>query len=222
MRTLAETKKAIGNAMKKRLDTLPILHLASKKVSTKMRFEGVHESGTEIMFGCADVVGGRPPGHYGLYWLLSLSRGPIYQAMVDTGLDACKSYFGDVFFAVTSHNFIKPSHHEIGPDTDPDLLAASVCDQIERIGLPLATAFTVDYNAGIDLVLADHPGRARNPFTTAVILSHLAKRTDRIDELVAVAPSKPFFYDFAACADPAKLIIAPIAEWMRTKGPSAR
>lgn len=222
MSTLAETKKAVGNALKKQLSELRIPQLASKKVSAKMRLEGVLESGAEITLACAEVVSGRPAGHYGLYWLLSLRLGPIYQAMVDTKLDACKSYSGDVFFSVTAHNLVKPSHHEVGPDTDPDQLAVSVCRQIETIGLPIAAAFTVDYNAGIDHVLADKPGRARNPFTTGVILSHLADRRDRIAELLAAAPGKPFFYDFAACPDPTKLIVEPIAEWFRVNGLAKR
>ena len=45
MTTLAETKRAVGIALKKSLEALPIPLLKSKKVSTKMRLEGVFESG---------------------------------------------------------------------------------------------------------------------------------------------------------------------------------
>ena len=211
MSTLAETKKAMGNALKKSLDALPIPQLKSKKVSTKMRLEGVHESGCEITLACAEVVGGRPAGHYGLYWLLSLKGGPIYQAMVDTGLDAANGHFGDVFYSVTSHNLLKPSHHEVGPDTDVAAVAAAISEQRERIALPIARGFTSDPNAGVDFLLGQPVGSIRNPFTIAVILLHLARRTDRLPELLAAAPNKPAFLDFAARPDPERDIVEPIA-----------
>lgn len=211
MSTLAETKKAMGNALKKSLDALPIPQLKSKKVSTKMRLEGVHESGCEITLACAEVVGGRPAGHYGLYWLLSLKGGPIYQAMVDTGLDAANGHFGDVFYSVTSHNLLKPSHHEVGPDTDVAAVAAAISEQMERIALPIARGFTSDPNAGVDFLLGQPVGSIRNPFTIAVILLHLARRTDRLPELLAAAPNKPAFLDFAARPDPERDIVEPIA-----------
>jgi hypothetical protein len=224
MSTLAETKKALGNALKKRLDALPIPHLQSKKVSTKMRLEGVHESGCEITLACASVVGGRPPGHHGLYWLLSLKRGPIYQAMVDTGLDAAKGHFGDVFYSVTSHNLLESSHHEVGPDTDVTAVAAAIREQMDRIALPIARGFTSDPNAGVDFLLSQPVGSIRNPFTIAVILLHLARRTDRMPEVLAAARSKPAFLDFAARSDPQRDIVEPIARYFaqRAEATAAR
>jgi hypothetical protein len=217
MSTLAETKKAMGNALKKSLEALPIPQLKSRKASTKMRLECVHESGCEITLACAEVVGGRPAGHFGLYWLLSLKGGPIYQAMVDTGLDAAKGHSGDVFYSVTSHNLLKPSHHEIGPDTDVAAAAAAICEQMERIALPIARGFTSDPNAGVDFLLGEPVGRIRNPFTIAVILLHMAKRTDRLPELLASAPGKPVFLDFAASANPTQDIVEPIGRWFSSR-----
>ena len=217
MSTLADTKKAMGNALKKGLDKLPIGTLKSKKVSTKMRLEGVLDSGCEITLACAEVTGGRPTGHFGLYWLLSLKNGPIYQAMVDTGLDAAKGHSGDVFYSVTSHNLLEASHHEVGPDTDTDAVAADIARQMEDLALPIARGFTSDPNAGVDFLLGKPAGRVRNPFTIAVILLHLAGRTDRLPELLAAAPSRPAFLDFAASANPQRDIVEPIVRWFSTR-----
>lgn len=217
MSTIADTKKAMGHALKKCLDKLPIPQLQSKKVSTKMRLEGVFESGCEITLACAEVTGGRPTGHFGLYWLLSLKNGPIYQVMVDTGLDAAKGHSGDVFYSVTSHNLLTASHYEVGPDADTDALAAAIARQMEDIALPIARGFTSDPNAGVDFLLGEPVGRVRNPFTIAVILLHLAGRTERLPELLAAAPSKPVFLDFAASGDPQRDIVEPIARWFSTR-----
>lgn len=217
MTTLVETKRAIGIALKKSLEALPIPQLESKKVSTKLRLEGVFESGCEITLACAEVVSGRPAGHFGLYWLLSLKNGPIFQAMVDNRLDAAKGHSGDVFYSVTSHNLLQPSHHEVGPDSDASAVAAHISEQMERIALPIARGFTTDPNSGVDFLLHGPVGRVRNPFTMATILLHLAGRTDRLPELLAAAPSQPAFLDFAASADPARDIVEPIRRWFSTR-----
>ena len=137
--------------------------------------------------------------------------------MVDTGLDAAKGHSGDVFYSVTSHNLLQPSHHEVGPDSDVSAIAVDIAEQMQRIALPIARGFTMDPNAGVDFLMRGPVGRVRNPFTIATILLHMADRTDRLPELLAAAPSQTAFLDFAASADPVSDIVEPIGRWFSTQ-----
>jgi hypothetical protein len=69
----------------------------------------------------------------------------------------------------------------------------------------------------VDFLLGEPVGRIRNPFTIAVILLHMAKRTDRLPELLASAPGKPAFLDFAASANPTQDIVEPIGRWFSSR-----
>lgn len=223
---LADLKKRTGEALKRRLLALSIADLAPPRASTRMRLEGRYATGLaagcELTLACASVVGGRRPGSFGLYWLLSLAGGPILEAMTATGLHTAPSFAGDAFFAVTSHNLATPSHHEVGPDTDVDAVALDICDELQRLALPIAAAFTSAPEAGFDYILAGRPGRLRNPFTLAAILLHLADRTDRLPELLAAAPRRPPFHDLpdagaasaaSAASEATRTILEPLARW---------
>lgn len=215
MTSLAATKKAMGNALKTQLSKLTLPGEVSKKVSVKMRLQAQLDSGCEATLACAEVSGGRPTGHYGLYWLVSLREGPIHKVMVETGLDKAKNFHGDILFSATSQNISAPSHYEVGPDADFSAIAAAICGAMERDAVPIITAFNSDPGAAVDYLIEKGPGRTRNPFTACVILLHLAKRTDRIDELIAAASSRPGFYDFVDSPNPVKSIVEPVARWFQ-------
>jgi hypothetical protein len=218
MNELSETKKKMGAALKHQLGKLVLPDEKTKKVISKQNLEVTLNSGCKAYIGCAEVKAGRAPGSYAIYWLLSLSEGPIFEAMMATGLDKSNSFSGTVFFVGTSHNLSGQSHYEVSPYIDFEDTAQAVCKAVTEIALPIVKAFGSDHNAAVDFVLGGGQRYVRNPFTICIILLNMCNRLDRIDEVVAKAGEVEGFYDYKSVSDPKTSIIDPINKWFTNKG----
>lgn len=219
MSNLIETKKKMGNLLKTYLSKLILPGEISKKVSTKMRLEANLELGCKAIIACAEVKGGRPPGNYGLYWLLSLSNGPIYEVMQATNSDQSQSFSGNIIFRGTSHNLKSgASHYEITSETDLEATVSIICSDIKKICFPIVQSFNLDFLDAIEFVKNNGTGYVRNPFTACIILLGLSKSLNRIDEIISIAKDNPSFYDFHASPNYKAHIIDPIVQWFEQHG----
>jgi len=217
MSDLAETKKKMAQAIKSHFQELKVPGEVSKKVSTKMRLEAKLKSGADLAIGCAEVKGGRLPGFYGLYWMFSMTGGPIHDIMTATALDADPHSARPYVITCTSHNLSSASHFEVGPNTDFDGVAAAICKDIREQAFPIISGFESEPNRALDYILSGIPFAVRNPFTTSIILMHLAKRTDRLDEIINVASAREGFYDFKGKTEARANIIEPLAKWFAAR-----
>lgn len=211
----SETRKRMGRAFKARMGGLAVPGQVSAKVSTSLRLEATLKSGCTVTLACASVTGGHPVGHYGLYWLLSLSNGPVLAAMTAIGLHARQGWHGPVFFRGTSHNLADHPHHEVGPHTDADATAAAIYEAFTTVAFPLIKAFEFDHDAAVDFILDRGKGHVRNPFTASAILLTMAGRLDRLDELVARTTDVVGFYDARTAADARTSIVGPVTDWLQ-------
>jgi len=216
MSDMTDTKKRMGNAFKAHFCKMVVPGEVSKKVSTKMQLDARLDSGADVVLACPEVRAGRPPGAYGLYWQFSISGGPILAAMEATGLAASASFHGPVVFALTSHNLPCGSHHEVFPGVDFDAVAAAIGRDMREYAFPLIEAFNSGFDQALDYILKRGPGGIRNPFTTCVILMHLARRPDRLEEIVHAASTKQGFYDFRGPAEADVRIVQPLARWFES------
>ncbi len=217
MSDLANTKKQMGQALKNQFSELEVPGELSKKVSTKMRLEAKLTSGADLAIACAEVKGSRPPGTYGLYWLFALSGGIIYDTMEACGLSAHPTFTTPLIFSCTSHNLRSASHFEVSPSIDFHAIAAAICKDVREQAFPIIEGFDSVPNRALDYVLSRGPGVVRNPFTTCVILMHLAGRTDRLDEIIKVASTAQGFYDFKGAAESLAMIVEPLANWFKSQ-----
>jgi hypothetical protein len=213
MSDLADTKKKMGQAIKTHLTELKIPSEQSRKISSKMRLEVKLKSGADLTISCVEVKGGRMPGSYGLYWLIALSGGVIYDVMKACDLAAHPTITSPLIFSCTSHNLPSASHFEVTPSVDFEVVAAAICRDIREQSLPIIEGFDSEPNRGLDYILKRGPGIIRNPFTTCVVLMHLAKRTDRLDEIINVASTAKGFYDFKGATEAETNIIEPLNKW---------
>lgn len=211
---LDETKKSMGLAFKNMATKLSLPGEISKKVSTKMRMEAKLEDGANVIIACAEIKSSRVPGNYGLYWLFSLSDGPIYNCMQNLNLHVSQSFSGNVILRGTSHNLNSgESHYEINSCVNFDEISSSICNDIERFCFPILEEFTHHYSGGVDFIRNGGAGFVRNPFVTSVILLGLIKDLDRIGEIIDAAKNDHRYYDFHAAKDYEKEIIEPIQHW---------
>lgn len=217
MSDLTATKKQMGQAVKSQFQALKVPGEVSKKVSApQMRLEAKLKSGADVAIGCAEVTRGRPKGHFGLYWMLSMTGGPIQETREATGLDKDPNAARPYVLTTTSHNLPGPSHFEVGPTSDFDAVATTICDDIREQAFPIIEGLELKPERGLDFVLQT-PGAVSLPFTTAVILMHLSRQTNRLDEIIKVASTKQGFYDFKGADDARARIVQPVAKWFASQ-----
>lgn len=217
MSDLAETKKKMGHAIKAHFSELVIPCQVSKKVSTKMRLEAKLKSGARLVIACSEVRGGRLPGAYGMYWLFSLAGGFIYDAMDACGLSAAPNFSTPLIFRCTSHNLPSASHFEVSPAADMEMVAAEICRDVQEQALPLIEGFESVPERVLDHILERGPGLFRNPFTMCVIMMTLARRKDRLDEIIQVASTARGFHDFKGPAEAQANVVEPLAKWFESR-----
>jgi hypothetical protein len=122
-----------------------------------------------------------------------------------------------LIFACTSHNLPSVSKFEVGPKADFDAVAAAICKDIREQAFPIIEGFDSEPDRGLDYILKRRVGVFRNPFTTCVILMHLASRTDRLGEIIDVASTVQGFYDFKGTADARAKIVVPLTKWFESR-----
>ncbi|MCA9157303.1 MAG: hypothetical protein KDA72_03195 [Planctomycetales bacterium] len=209
-----EAKKALGKLLKLELASLVLPGELKKKTSTKMNLEATLTGDWSVFIGCADVKGSREKQAFGLYWLLSLSDGPVLKIMESLALDKAPGFSGNVIFRATSHN-LQPerSHYEANSKSDLESIAEIIRSDLERTCLPIISAFCVDHRKAVDFILDSGASYVRNPFTAAVILLGLANDFNAVDEVVSAAGTSERFYDFHRVANPNSEIVQPILNW---------
>ena len=209
-----EILKKVGENFKNQLENFEIKGVKIKKIDSKMRMTLSLDSGGEAVIAVTHVNGGRPKGTIGLYWIVSIKGGKIFDIMCATKLHASSSYSNDVIFATTSHNFKKPTHFEVSGTSNFEEIAFQIINSIKENAIFIVEAYAGNWEMAFEyLIKSNFPHMAINPFTTCMILIHLANRKDRLDELVQIASSKPGFHDFANCQNPQMEIIEPIERW---------
>lgn len=218
MSDLAATKKKMAQAIKSRFQALTVPGERSKKITaSQMRLEARLKSGADLVLGCADVKAGRPPGSFGLYWMVSLTGGPVQEIMEAAGLGADPRSARPYVFTSTSHNFPSASHFEVSPTADFDAIASAIVEDMREQAFPVIEGFESEYGRALDYVLERRPGAVRKPFTTCVILMHLSGQPSRLNEIIKVAGSAQGFYDFNGDADARATIVEPLAQWFASR-----
>lgn len=211
MVSISDVKKKMGQALKIKLSQLSLPGELKKKVNSKMFLEANLSSGCNAIIACAEAKGGRAPGNYGLYLLLSLNDGPIYKIMHEVNLDISKSFSGNVIFSGTSHNLSpKQSHYEITPNIDFDEVASEICKDIQNYYFPIISAFDTQYLDAVNFIKNGGFGFVRNPFTMCVILLGLSHSLEKLDEIISIARDRKEFYDFHAVSDFNVSIVTPL------------
>jgi hypothetical protein len=219
---LANTKKNMRHAFKTLFSELHIPGEVSKKVSIKMRIEATLDSGAKIVFACVEVSGGYPTGTYGLYWILSVTHGPILEIMKAVNLADTPVGDDSYVFSTTSMGLTTPSHHEVSADADFAAIALTISTDMQQYAFPIIEGFDSKPNQLLSHILTPRSGTKspqigagayRNPFTMCIILMHLAKRTDRLEEIIKAASTLQGFYDFKNKDEAQAKIIDPIAKY---------
>ena len=211
---LKDRKKDLGMKFKQEMRRLDFT--SAKKIKIlKSGVELSFDDGTNADMAYATVKRNYPKGEFGLYSLVSISNGPVYQIMCQTHLDKGSSFSGEGILAGTSHNLIDEGHYPVTSDVKIEDVARRVVCDMEKVYVPIITAFTVGYKSAIDFLI-HHQGRfVRNPFCMGVILMGLAGSFERLDELVKLAEKHSSYYDFHAAENYRVQIIDPILSWFK-------
>ncbi len=218
MSGIVNRQNRLGQAIKAHFSALPVPGAISKKVSTKMVLKAELRSGASLTIGCAKVKEGRAPGHFALYWMVSMTGGPIFEIMSATHLTTPR-FARPFVFTSTSHDFPSRAHFEIGPDGDADAVAQAITFEVRKRALPLVEAFESVPARALDCVLKDAAGAVYNPFATSLILMHFAGQTERLREITEVAAAAKTFYDYADARDPQADIVEPLKRWFESHPP---
>ncbi|HYC79531.1 MAG TPA: hypothetical protein VEC17_00735 [Candidatus Binatia bacterium] len=128
MNDLINTKKKMRQAIKKHLLALKVPGEIPQSKKATVKWGGYVTlkltSNDDVHIGCAEVKRGRRPGYYAIYWIIIIS--------------------GNSF---TSHKF-SPSHYDVGPNSDFDVIAEAVCKDIKKYSFPIIKRFLNEKTRG--------------------------------------------------------------------------
>jgi hypothetical protein len=207
-----ERVKQLGVAFKAEARAIELVN-ANKCKIRRDEVEYVFTDASVATMGYATVQRNYPKSEFGVYSLVSVTGGLIYQVMQETRLDKSESFCGDGIFAGTSHNLIDEGHYPVTSNVSVESVARQIVDGMREAYVPIIQCLTGNYGEGLDFLLRVKGRYIRNPFTTGVILLGLSGSFERLSDLVAAAMKNKSFHDFHSKKDNQRKIVAPIRQW---------
>jgi hypothetical protein len=211
-----DAAKAFDKAVKTRLGELDLAGLQTEVSKTTLTLN--YPDGSIGKLGCTRIVGGKGPGEFVAYSVVSLNAGPLLAILRELGLDASGAFFGDTLFSATSTSLINKDY-PVKKTADPAAVAQKVVADMKDKLFPVLQSFVTEPAAAVKFIFQEKGEYVRNPFALSTVLLGVAGRLGEADDLIKNA-EKARFHDLPKTAQERAKVLGSVRAWFE-KHPGA-